>query len=87
MWQHYIMGIKFLLLEDNSGAKYLFSQPDLNASQEICLSFLSEFNFEVRQIKGKENKVAYALRRRVQGLFEINISTTESVRLQLAGIT
>jgi hypothetical protein len=39
---------------------------------------LSEFDFEVRHIKGKENKVGDALRRRVHGLFEINISRAES---------
>jgi hypothetical protein len=72
------MGKKFLLLTDNSGAKYLFNQPDLNARQARWLAFLSEFDFEVRHIKGKENKVADALRRRVHGLFEVNISRTES---------
>jgi hypothetical protein len=30
MWRHYLMGRKFMLLTDNSGVKYLFSQPDLN---------------------------------------------------------
>ena len=78
MWQHYIINIKFLLLMDNSGVKYLFSQPDLNARQARWLAFLSEFYFEVRHIKGKENKVEDALRRRVHGLFEINISRAES---------
>jgi hypothetical protein len=52
---------------DNSGVKYLFSQPDLNARQARWLAFLSEFDFEVRHIKGKENKVSYALSRRVHG--------------------
>jgi hypothetical protein len=78
MWRHYIMGRKFLLLTDNSGVKYLFSQPELNARQDRWLAFLSEFDFEVRHIKGKENKVADAVRRRVHGLFEINISRAES---------
>ena len=72
------MGRKFLLLMDNSGVKYLFSQPNLNAIQAIWLAFLSEFDFKVRHIKGKENKVADTLRRRVHGLFEINISRAES---------
>ena len=72
------MGENFLLLMDNSGVKYLFSQSDLNARQEIWLAFLKEFNFEVRHIKGKENKVVDALRKRVHGLFEINISRAES---------
>jgi hypothetical protein len=72
------MGRKFLLLMDNSGVKYLFNQPYLNARQARWLAFLSEFNFEVRHIKGKENKVADTLSRRVHGLFEINISRAES---------
>ena len=63
------MGRRFLLLADNSSVKYLFSQPDLNARQAGWLSFLREFDFEVRHIKGKENKVVDALRRRVHGLF------------------
>jgi hypothetical protein len=71
------MGKKILLLTDNSGVKYLFSQPDLNARKVRWLAFLSEFDFEVRHIKGKENKVADALSRRVHGLFELNVSRVE----------
>jgi hypothetical protein len=83
------MDRKFLLLTDNSGVKYLFNQLDLNERQERWLAFLSEFDFEVRHIKGKENKVADALRRRVHGLFEINISRAESdleQRIRMIGI-
>jgi hypothetical protein len=68
------MGRKFLLLTDNSGVKYLFNQPDLNVRHARWLAFLSEFDFEVRHIKGKENKVVDALSCRIHGLFEINIS-------------
>jgi hypothetical protein len=89
MWQDYIMGRKFLLLMDNSAVKYLFSQPDLNARQARWLAFLIKFDFEVRHIKGKENKVADALRRRIHGLFDINISRAESdleQRIRTTGI-
>jgi hypothetical protein len=72
------MGRKFLLLMDNSGLKSLFNQPDLNARQARWLAFLSEFDFEVRHIKGKENKVADALSRRVHGIFKISINRAES---------
>jgi hypothetical protein len=72
------MGRKFLLLIDNSDVKYMFIQPDLNAMQETWLAFLSEFDFKVRHIKGKENKVVDALSRRVHGLFEISISRAHS---------
>jgi len=74
MWRHYLMGIKFLLLTDNSDVKYLFDQPDLNARKERWLDFLREFDFEVRHIKGKENKVTNSLSRRTKILYEINIS-------------
>jgi len=67
------MGKKFLLLIDNSDVKCLCSQPNLNARKARCLSFLREFEFEVRYIKGKEKKVVDSLSRGVHGLFEINI--------------
>ena len=35
----------------------------MNARQARWLAFLSEYNFEIKHIKGKENKVADALRR------------------------
>jgi hypothetical protein len=72
------MGRKFMLLTDNSGVKFVFSQPNLNARQARWLAFLSKFDFEVRHIKGKENKVVDALSRRIHGLFEINIRREES---------
>jgi hypothetical protein len=82
------MGRRFLLLTNNSRVNYLFNQPYLNVRQERWLSFLREFDFEVRHIKGKENKTADALRRRIHGLFEINISRAESdleERIRTAG--
>jgi hypothetical protein len=67
----------------------LFNQPNLNARQERWLAFLSEFDFEVRHIKGKENKVEDVLSHRIHGLFEINIYTVESdleQRIRTTGI-
>jgi len=72
------MVIKFILLSDNSGVKYLFSQTNLNAMQARWLAFLSEFNFEVRHIKGKEKKFADALSQRTSRLYEVTISKTKN---------
>jgi hypothetical protein len=83
------MGSKVLLLMNNRRVKYLFKQLDLNARQARCLVFLREFDFEVRHIKGKENKVADALTKRVHGLFEVNISRVEGdleQRIRMTGI-
>ena len=55
------MGKKFLLKKGNMSLKYLFHQPDLNARQAKWFSFLSEYQFESKHIKGKEIKIIDAL--------------------------
>lgn len=42
----------------------MFSQPTLNAKQTSWLKFLSEFDFEVRHVKGKENIFIVSLKRK-----------------------
>ena len=63
MWRHHLIGRKFILMMDNKGLKYLLDQPNLNARQARWLAFLSEYDFEIQHIKGKENKVDDALSR------------------------
>ena len=63
MWRHYLLGKKFTLMTDNISLKYFFSQTDLNARQARWLSFLSEFDMDIKHIRGKENKIADALSR------------------------
>ena len=48
---------------DHISLKYFFSQTNLNARQAKWLSFLSEFDMEIKHIKGKENRIADALSR------------------------
>ena len=69
---------KFLLKIDNMSLKYLFEQPDLNAMQTIWLAFLSEYHFELKHIKGKENKIVDALIRRNHMIYEVTLSQTDS---------
>ena len=64
IWQHYLIGNKFLLLTDNIGLKYLFDKKTLNSCQARWLAFLSEYGFEIKQINGKENIVVNALNRK-----------------------
>ena len=60
---------------DNKGLKYLLDQPNLNVRQARWLSFLSEYDFEIQHIKGKENKVVDALSRNTRLNFATAINT------------
>ena len=53
MWRHYLLGKKFTLMTDHISLKYFFSQTDLNARQARWLSFLSEFDMDIKHIRGK----------------------------------
>jgi hypothetical protein len=78
MWRHYLMGKKFELRIDHNGLKYLFEQPTLNAGQTRWLEFISEYDFDINHIKGKENKVSDALSRRVHLMHAIVVSMHQS---------
>jgi hypothetical protein len=64
-WIHYLMWKRFELRTYHNGLKYLFDQTTLNARQRRWLEFLSEYDFDMKHIKGKEKKVVDALSRRV----------------------
>ena len=63
MWRHYLLGRIFLLMTDHSGMRYLFDQPKLNSRKSRWMDLLSEFDFKIKHIKGKENRVVDALSR------------------------
>jgi hypothetical protein len=63
-WRQYLMGRKFELRKYHCGLKHLFGQPTLNSKQTRWLEFLSEYDFEINHVKGKENQVDNALNRR-----------------------
>ena len=52
-------------MSDHNGLRYLFDQLNLNSIQARWLAMISEFEFEIRYIKGKENMVADALSRMI----------------------
>jgi hypothetical protein len=73
-WRHYLMGKRLELRTNHNGLKYLFDQPTLNARQIRWLEFLCEYDFDIKHIKGKENKVVDALSRKAHKLHAIAIS-------------
>jgi hypothetical protein len=77
-WRHYFMGRRFELRTDHNSLKYLFDQPTLNVRQSRWLEFLNEYDFDIKHIKGKENKVADALNKRMHELHATTISMYQS---------
>ena len=72
------MGRRFNLRIDHYGLKYLFDQPTMNAKKARWLEFLCELDFEIKHIKGKENKVADAISRKVQEMHVASLSIYQS---------
>ena len=64
LWRHYLNGRTFELRTDHQSLKHLFIQRDLNAKQRRWRKFMSEYDFEISYVKGKENVVVDALSRR-----------------------
>jgi hypothetical protein len=77
MWRHYLLGRRFVLMTDHCGLRHLFDQPKLNVKQARWMVLLSEFNFEIKHIKGKENRVVNALSRSVKMIHLAAVSTCE----------
>jgi hypothetical protein len=72
------MGKIFELKIDRSGLKYLFEQPTLSARQVKWSEFLNEYDFDIKNLKGKENKVVDALNKRVHEIHPTAISMYRS---------
>ena len=62
-------------MTNNKGLKYLLDQPNLNARQARWLAFLSQYDFEIFHIKGKENKVVDDLSKNAKLNFIAAINT------------
>jgi hypothetical protein len=71
-------GEYFELRIDHSCLKYLFEQPTLNSREAKWLEFLREYDFDIKHIKGKQNKVVDALRRRVHLMHATTITMHSS---------
>jgi hypothetical protein len=62
--------------------KYLFDQPTLNVRKSRWLELLCEYDFDIKHIKGKENKVVDALNR---GVHELHATTISMYQIDLKG--
>ena len=69
------MGRKFELRTHHHGVKYVFKQLNLNAIQIRCMELICEYDFDIKIIKGKENKVANEFNRKMH-VMHITITTS-----------
>jgi hypothetical protein len=76
--RNYLMGKRFEMRIDHNGLKNLFDHPTLNSRKRRWLDFLSECDFDIKNIKGKDNKVVDALSRRVHELNSTTIRMYQS---------
>ena len=65
-------------MTNHCGLRHLFDQPKLNARQARWMALLSEFDFEIKHIKGKENRVVNALSRSMKTIHLAVVSTCET---------
>jgi hypothetical protein len=65
----------------------MFDKQNLNARQARWLAFLSEYDFEIKHIKGKENKVADALSRHANMIYTVTRSNYETYLEERVRIT
>jgi hypothetical protein len=81
------VGKNFELKMDHQSLKHLFNQRDLNSRQRRWSEFMSEYDFGISYIKGKENVVIDALSRRprVFSLVPLKVNLRERVLMQLQG--
>jgi hypothetical protein len=87
LWRHYLVGRSFELKTNHESLKHLFTQRHLNAKQRRWSEFMSEIDFGILYIKGKENVVADALSRKPHGfsLVTLKVNLRECVLEQLLG--
>jgi hypothetical protein len=69
---------KFESRTDHNGLKYSFEQQTLNVRKTRWLEFMSEYDFDIKHIKGKENMVIDALNRRVYAMYVTTITMCKS---------
>ena len=62
-WRHFLVGVKFLILTDHVALTYIQSSATVSRRNARWLEFLSQFNFDIEHIKGRENVVADTLSR------------------------
>ena len=71
MWIHYLFGKKLTLVTNHISLKYVLIQYYLDSRQGRLMECLIKFEFDIKNIKGKENKIDDVFSRNVNPLMKI----------------
>ena len=77
VWQYYLLGKRYFLKKNHVNLTNVFNEPTLNVCQAQWTTFLSEFDFEIKHLKGKENRAVDELSRKLHHVYEISFSQVE----------
>ena len=75
-WRFYLEGNRFTVETDNSVVASLMKTKNPQKRVARWVTTLQEFNFEIKHIKGEDNKLADILSRDIEGRYEINVGET-----------
>ncbi|GJR90411.1 putative reverse transcriptase domain-containing protein [Tanacetum coccineum] len=64
IWRHYLYRTKCTVFTDHKSLQHILNQKELNMRQRRWLELLSNYDYEIRYLLGKENVVADALSRK-----------------------
>jgi hypothetical protein len=67
-----------VFMTDYCGLRYVFDQPKRNARQDRWMNLLGEFDFKIKHIKGKENRVVDTLSRTMKVIHLVAVSICET---------
>ena len=84
IWRHYLYGEQFEEYSDHKSLKYIFTQQDLNMRQRRWMEFLEDYDFTLHYHPSKENVLADALSRKLQGALA-SIASREWRMLEIVG--
>lgn len=75
LWRHYLLGRGLVMMSDQSVLRYLFYQLNLNGRHVWWLAMISQLDFEIKYIKGKDNRVVHYLSKKIKLIHLVAMSS------------